>query len=157
MKKLIPISLLLLFISLLVSCKSINTNENNNIEITEKTEKIIEEYLDNNTDDIDLGKNSQKCYTAFEILGTSDNKIYLWLQKEGISAISLPVVLTVKNNDDELIITSHDFPGDGASYSKYIKKLFPNDIFPEPEEHNAMVERLNKIIQDKKSLEQKES
>lgn len=157
MKNLIRISLLLLFISLLVSCKSINTNENTNIEITEKTKKIIEEYLDNNTDDIDVSENNQKCYTAFEVLGTSDNKIYLWVHKEAIAAISLPVVLTVKNNDDELIITSHDFPGDGASYSKDIKKLFPNGILPEPEEHNDMVKRLGKIIEDKKSLDQEES
>lgn len=155
MKKVIHISLLLLLISLLVSCKSINANENNDIKISEKSEKVITEYLDNNTDDIDISEENQKCYTAFEVLEIRDNKIYLWVKKEAIASISLPVVLNVENADDELIINSHEFPGGyGADYSDNLKKLFPKGILPESEEERDIMNRLGKIIKDKKSLDQ---
>lgn len=157
MKKVIRISLLILLTFLLVSCKSINineNNENNDTTISEKSEKIITEYLDNTIIGYDISEGGKKCYTAFEVLGIRDNKIYLWMHKEAIAAMSSPIVLNVENiDDDEIIITSHEVPRDGPLYSEDMKKLFPKGILPEPEEHNDMVSRLGKIIEDKRSLE----
>ena len=83
-------------------------------------------------------------YSAFKLLGTSREKIYIWLVKveyfnvdnkiihEGGGAVSVPVVLNFKKTSNNFSISSHKCPEDGKNFNKDVKKLFPSNIkFPE--------------------------
>ncbi|MFU0782398.1 MAG: hypothetical protein ACFWT2_04785 [Thermoanaerobacterium thermosaccharolyticum] len=89
-------------------------------------------------------------YSAFELLGTDKDKIYIWLVKEEYiktgtnlergQGVSLPVVLKIKKSSKGISIISHDFPKDGVNHNKDVKKLFPANIrFPNNEEIKNLV------------------
>ena len=136
MKKRSIVIFLILISIILIGLNFRARNSSNSLEITEVDEKVILEYLDKNTDDI-LPATVGKLYSAFTILGTDKDKIYIWLLKEEYkkddtstaqSGVSLPVVLYIKDNSNKIEITNHKIPKDGAEYEKDIKKLFPRNI-----------------------------
>jgi len=97
-------------------------------------------------------------YSAFKILGTDAEKIYLWMLKyeyleksnELTNGVSLPVVLTIKTKDDQIVIEKHNFPKDGSAYSTSLRKLFPQTIRDQiSRNHNDMVKELEQIIKDR--------
>lgn len=119
-----------------VHSKNVSTET---LEITQTDEKIILDYLDNQTNDL-ASPHRGRMYSAFNLLGTRRNKIYLWVTKieylqaggkithEGGDAVSSHVVLYVKKTGKNFRILSHKFPDDGENYFKSLKKLFPPDI-----------------------------
>ncbi|GEM_PF-980970 len=136
---------LLTFVATVIfsGCNSSEKVSSNALSITKNDEKMILEYLDTKTDDIVSSKNG-KMYSSFKLLGTSDNKIYIWMskveyfyvdgkvtRKDG-DAVSLPVVLDAKTTNNRLSIANHKYPEEGKNYGKSLKKLFPPYIkFPE--------------------------
>jgi len=147
--------MILLFCAvLLISCS--DNNKNNSLNITKEDEKIIRAYLDNNTGNV-IVNSEEETYSAFKVLGTGNNKIYLWVLKENKSGsgASMPVLLNAKRDNDFLKITSYKTPGDGDDYGKDIKKMFPkpvqNEIFSDVSKHNAMIEDLKKQLDEIKA------
>lgn len=143
----------LLFIVILVTtivflggcCYSKNISTDTS-EIRQVDEKIILDYLDNKTNDLASSQRG-KMFSAFMLLGTTHDKIYLWVTKieylnvgnkithEGGDAVSAPIVLSVKKTDTSLNIISHKFPEDGKNFGKDVKRLFPPNIqFPQNED-----------------------
>lgn len=118
-------------------CKSTIKNSSNSLNITKEDEKIIQQYLDTKTNDISSTK-SGKMYSAFILLGTDNDKIYVWMLKEecikvgsGViitNGVSSPLVLYVKTGEYGIKIKSHKSPKDGEGYGKSIKKLFPQNV-----------------------------
>lgn len=112
-------------------------NSFNSLEITKVDERTISEYLDTKTNDI-LAATDGRVYSAFTILGTDKDRIYLWLLKEEYikkdnditlqSGVSLPVVLYIKDDGNNIEIISHKIPADGAEHEKTMRKLFPRNI-----------------------------
>lgn len=134
--------IILMIMLVLPGCSVSRTTSNDALKITNDDEKIILEYLDKNTNDI-ASPTKGKMYSSFLLLGTSKDKIYIWVAKveylimngnvtdEGGNAVSLPVVLNVKKNGKSLSIISHKYPEEGEDNGKSTKKLFPSDIkFP---------------------------
>lgn len=131
----------------------------NSIEITKTDEKIILQYLDTKTNDINIAREG-KMYSAFTVLGTDEDKIYVWLLKEGYikeegklrveSGISLPVVLYTKNGKNGIEITNHEYPEDGIGNEKSKKKLFPYNVrYVIDSNYNERVDKLQKIIKSR--------
>ncbi|KAA5806606.1 MULTISPECIES: hypothetical protein [Thermoanaerobacterium] len=140
------LSIIIVFAGCNLSQKITTTNP---LKITQNDKKIILNYLDTKTNDIAY-PNKEKMYSAFELLGTDKDKIYIWLVKEEYiktgtnlergQGVSLPVVLKIKKNSKGISIISHDFPKDGVNYNKDVKKLFPANIrFPNNEEIKNLV------------------
>lgn len=125
------------------------------LEITQADEKIILDYLDNETNDL-ASPHRGKMYSAFNLLGTSRNKIYLWVTKieylqvgdkithEGGDAVSSHVVLYVKKTGKNFRILSHKFPDDGENYVKSLKKLFPPNILRPNYDDNLKLEEITR-------------
>ncbi|MEG6565701.1 hypothetical protein V6B95_01860 [Thermoanaerobacterium saccharolyticum] len=122
----------------------------NPLKITQNDKKIILNYLDTKTNDIAYPSKG-KMYSAFELLGTDKDKIYIWVVKEEYikagtnlesgQGVSLPVVLKIKKSSKGISIISHDFPKDGVNHNKDVKKLIPANIrFPNNEETVKLVE-----------------
>lgn len=138
---------LIIFSGLSLSEKfSTNNDTNDTLKITQDYEKVILDYLDNKTNNIAYSKKG-KMYSAFKLLGTSQNKLYIWMLKveyfkagdnithEGGDAVSLPVVLNVKKTKKGLTIVNHKYSKDGENYNKHVRKLFPSGIeFPDNDE-----------------------
>jgi hypothetical protein len=92
-----------LFLQDVIRAKKITTT--NPLKITQNDKKIILNYLDTKTNDIAYPSKG-KMYSAFELLGTDKDKIYIWLVKEEYiktgtnlergQGVSLPVVLKIK-------------------------------------------------------------
>ncbi|MDE4542928.1 hypothetical protein [Thermoanaerobacterium sp. R66] len=144
------LSIIIVFAGCNSSQKITTTNP---LKITQNDKKIILNYLDTKTNDIAY-PNKGKMYSAFELLGTYKDKIYIWLVKEEYikagtnlergQGVSLPVVLKIKKSSKGISIISHDFPKDGVNYNKDVKKLFPANIrFPNNEE----IKNLVKVIE----------
>lgn len=155
MNKKISIFIILLTVTLFLGCTAINdTNEENinTINITEKDEETIREYIDNKTGN-DIVMSAEKTYSTFKILGSSDNEIYLWVLKENESGGggSVPLVLEAKKENNNLNILSYKMPGSGDDYGKDIKEMFPkgvqNKIFSNATTHNEMINELEKELQ----------
>lgn len=137
MKKGIVLILLLSVMLILQGCNSKVKNSSNTLKITKDDEKIILEYLDTKTNDISSPREG-KMYSAFEILGTDSDKIYIWMLKveclkqdnevKMTNGVSLPIVLNVEVMEDKIEIKSHKYPEDGDLYAKSIKKLFPENV-----------------------------
>ncbi|WP_055666207.1 hypothetical protein [Desnuesiella massiliensis] len=132
-------SILIFLMSIILipgGCKSTIKNSSNSLNITKEDEKIIQQYLDTKTNDISSTK-SGKMYSAFILLGTDNDKIYVWMLKEECikdgsdvimtNGVSSPVVLYVKTGETGIKIKSHKSPKDGEEYGKSIKKLFPQN------------------------------
>jgi hypothetical protein len=135
-------------------CNSTKAEATNNLKITRNDEKVILEYLDMKTKDI-ANSSKGKMYSTFKLLGTDDDRIYIWLvkkeylKKEGQntpgsgSVVSLPVVLFVNKGEKGISITSHNTPPDGANFGKAVSRLFPTNIrekFPDSDAKDKLVE-----------------
>lgn len=127
----------------------------NTLEITQADEQNITEYLDTKTEDISSPFQGGKMYSAFKILGTDSNKIYLWMLKyeyleksnELTNGVSLPVVLNITTKNEKIIIENHRFPKDGTEYDTSLKELFPKNIRDNiSKNHNERVNELEQII-----------
>jgi hypothetical protein len=122
---------------ILEGCNSIAKNSSNSLKITENDEETILEYLDTKTNDISSPREG-KMYSAFDILGTDSDKIYIWMLKEEClkqgnevkmtNGVSLPVVLYVETVEDKIEIKNHKFPEDGEQIGKSRRKLFPENV-----------------------------
>lgn len=151
----------LLFISILLffsGCDPTPKDSSNPLKLTQQDEQMIEEYLDTRTEDISSPDQGGKMYSAFKVLGTDTDKIYLWMLKyeylkqsnELTNGVSLPVVLTIKTKDDQIIIEHHSFPKDGSAYGASLTKLFPQNIRDQiSSNHNETAKALEKIIKDR--------
>jgi len=139
-------SLVLGIVTIFTGCNLTKTDATNTLKITQNDEKVVLEYLDTKTNDIAYSGRG-KMYSAFKVLGTDQDKIYIWLVKveyfnigdnithEGGDAVSVPVVLNIKKIDKGITIISHNFPEDGTNYGKSVKRLFPPNIkFPDYDE-----------------------
>jgi hypothetical protein len=70
--------MLLAIIIIFTGCNSTRRDvDNNTIKITQNDEKVILEYLDTKTDDIAYPSKGNKTYSAFNLLGTDIDKIYI--------------------------------------------------------------------------------
>ncbi|WP_026690117.1 hypothetical protein [Alteribacter aurantiacus] len=134
----------LLFVAiLLVGC---STRES--IPLSMEDEKAVENYL---SETVMFRSNDGTVESTFKVLGSdkSRGEIYLWAHmneyyEDGNDRFqgggwSLPVVLFVNVNEQNIYIKGYDVPGDGSEYSEGIKNLFPKDLhnrifrFPESE------------------------
>jgi len=158
MKKLFLFLMIFQIFLLFVGCNATKEASSNILTLTQADERTIEEYLDAKTNDISSPFQGGRMYSAFKILGTDSNKIYLWMLKyeylkesnELTNGVSLPVVLTIKVKDNQVVIENHSFPKDGAEYGPSLKKLFPQNIREQiSENHNEIVKALEQIIEDR--------
>lgn len=133
-------------------------DSSNTLEITQADEQTIEEYLDTRTNDINSPFQGGKMYSAFKILGTDSDKIYLWMLKyeyleqsnELTNGVSLPIVLTIEVKDNQIAIENHSFPKDGNEYGPSLKKLFPQNVRDQiSTNHNELVKELEQIIENR--------
>ncbi|MDV4152029.1 hypothetical protein R0131_14465 [Clostridium sp. AL.422] len=150
------LQLLILFI--LGGCSSTPKDASNTLEITQPDEKIIQEYLDSKTNDISAPNQEGEMYSAFEIFGTDDNKIYVWMLKyeylgQGkavTNGVSTPIVLYIESKDGEIEIENHKSPKDGEEYGESLKKLFPQKVIEKMNNnHNDLIDQLEEIIQNR--------
>jgi hypothetical protein len=139
-------------------CDSTNENSSNALALTPQDEQRIEEYLDTRTEDISSPYQGGKMVSAFRILGTDADKIYLWMLKyeyleqnsELTNGVSLPVVLTIATKDNHIVIIHHGFPKDGSAYSSSLEKLFPKNVRDQINMNpNEMVKELEQIIKNR--------
>lgn len=144
--------ILLICTVLLISC-NVN-NKSNSLNIKAEDESVIREYLDNNTGN-NIVNSDEETYSVFKVLGTGTDKIYLWVLKENKSGAgaSMPVLLKANRDNDVLNITSYKIPRDGSLYSKDIKNMFPksvqkHEIFIDTNKHNAMIQDLEKQLNE---------
>ena len=155
------VSIFLLSIMLIFGgCNSTVKNSSNYLKVTKDDEKIILEYLDTKTNDISAPSGG-KMYSAFDVLGTDDNKIYIWVVKEqfikhdsemiqGTGGVSLPVVLNIKTIDGKIKVIDHKSPRDGNEGAKDIKKLFPENVRNlMNKNNNERVTRLEEFIRNR--------
>lgn len=148
MKKIIG-AFLILFLSIgLISCSK--AVESSAKEVTTEEKEKLEEYIENNTDDI-CEKTDNKSYSAFEILGVNKDEVYIWLLKANdISVVSIPVQLKV-NEDFEVI--GHKYPGDGADYKEDLEELFPKNIRKKIDnKQNDYIKKLEKEIDEERAM-----
>lgn len=156
MKKKFNIFIILLTATLFLGCTANNEKNINTMNITEKDEETIREYIDNKTGNY-IVMSDEETYSAFKILGSSDNEIYLWVLKENESGGggSVPLVLEAKKENNNLNILSYKMPGSGDDYGQDIKELFPkevqNKIFSNGNTHNEMINELEKELQEIKN------
>lgn len=137
MKKRSIFIFVLLIILILGGCNSTAKNASNSLKITIEDEKIIQIYLDTKTDDL-LKARDGKVYSAFTILGTDKNRIYVWVEKiecakEGNLIVqqdgaASPLVLYIKDTNNGIAIKGHKGPEDGEGYGRSIMKLFPENV-----------------------------
>lgn len=145
-------TIILIVLIVFSGCNSSKNISFDTLKITKDEENLILDYLDNKTNDIARSKNG-KMYSAFKLLGASQDKLYIWVSKveyfkEGNEithkcgdAVSTPVVLTFKKTDKSISIVRHEHPKDGESYNKNVKKLFPPNIkFPDDDERSKLVQ-----------------
>ena len=113
------------------------------LEITKNQEALILDYLDTKTNNIAYSKGAAM-FSAFKILGTDKDKVYIWLVKVEYfesqdtnnapgtrQAVYVPVSLHVKEDATGFSIISHEFPRDGIYYGKDIGRIFPPNIVKE--------------------------
>jgi hypothetical protein len=158
MKRRSFVLLLLSILFVLGGCNSTPEDSSNIIKITQADEKIIEEYLDKRTNDISTPYGGGKMYSAFNILGTDDNKIYVWMLKseylkqtnELTNGVSVPIVIYIETKGDKIEIKNHKCPKDGVEYGKSLRKLFPQNVRDEIENnHNEFIQHLEEIIKNR--------
>ena len=155
---------LFLFLSILpillifVGCNSTKEASSNIIKLTQSDEENIREYLDTKADDISSPFQGGKMYSAFKILGTDPDKIYLWMLKyeylkpsnELTNGVSLPVVLTIGTNDGQIVIENYSFPKDGNDYGPSLIKLFSQNVRDQISlNHNELVKELEQILENR--------
>ena len=154
MRRIIICFFLLVMSAVSLTAYSSKVNSANIVKITQNDEKTILDYLDTKTQDI-ANSSKGKVYSAFKIIGTEQDKIYIWLvkkeyfKKEGLSyledgsVVSLPVVLYAKRNESGISVIGHKFPPDGVDYGKKVTRLFPPYIrkeFPDYDVKDKLIE-----------------
>lgn len=111
MKRMLFAFLLLLSVLFIFEgCNSTPKDFSNILKITEADEITIQEYLDAKTNDISAPYQGGKIYSAFEILGADNNKIYVWMLKseylrqtnELTNGVSVPIVLYIETKGDKI-------------------------------------------------------
>lgn len=149
--------LLLSVLFIFEGCNSTPKDFSNILKITEADEVTIQEYLDAKTNDISAPYQGGKMYSAFEILGADNNKIYVWMLKseylrqtnELTNGVSVPIVLCIEAKGDKIKIKNHKCPKDGIEYGKSLRKLFPQNVRNEiKNNHNEFIDQLEKIIKN---------
>jgi len=97
-------------------------------------------------------------YSAFKILGTDPDKIYLWMLKyeylkpsnKLTNGVSLPVVLNIATKENQIVIENHCFPKDGNEYGPSLTKLFSQNVRDQISmKHNELVKELEKILENR--------
>ncbi len=148
MKKFIGSFIVLCLFIGLVSCLS--TIKSNAKELSTEVKEKLEEYIENNTDDI-CKKTNGKFYSAFEILGMDKDEIYIWLIKANDEkGVSVPVKLKI-NEDFEVI--SHTYPENGANYEEDLEKIFPKNIVIKIKNgQNKYIKKLENKINEEKAM-----
>ncbi|QFT87702.1 hypothetical protein FIU87_03470 [Bacillus sp. THAF10] len=158
--------LLLSILFIMVTLTGIYFLTNNGVQSSNPTpvldEQVIEKYL---SEEMMNPNSGGKIFVAYEILATDKNEgeIYLWAlieeyYKKGEfigqgSGMSVPVVLTLSENDDSMEIKSHSLPSDGSFYEKSIKEMFPKKIhqkiFGYPSNHiGELIEEMDNKVKD---------
>lgn len=148
MKKFIGSFIVLCLLIGLVSCSS--TIKSNAKEVSTEVKEKLEEYIENNTDDI-CEKINGKSYSAFEILEMDKDEIYIWLIKANDEkGISVPVKLKI---DENFEVISHKYPEGGANYEEDLKNLFPKSVINKMEKgKNTYIKKLENKINEEKAM-----
>ena len=149
------LSSLILFV--LWGCNSTPKDAPNTLKVTQADEKIIQEYLDTKTNDINAPSYG-KMYSAFKVYGTDSNRIYLWMLKseylgqgkELTNGVSIPLVLYIESKEGKIEVKDHKYPKDGVEYGKSLEKLFPQNVRNEmSNSHNELISQLEKVIENR--------
>lgn len=159
MRKGIMFIFLLSMLLILGGCNLTVKDASNSLKITKEDEKIILEYLDTKTNDVSSPRGGTM-YSAFTVLGTDSDKLYIWMLKEetlkqGSEVImtngtSLPLVLYIKTGEEKIIITNHKYPEDGQGNGKSIRKLFPENVRKVmSNNYNERADQLEEIIKNR--------
>ncbi|MDM0469097.1 hypothetical protein QTG95_07200 [Clostridium perfringens] len=154
--KVLNIGIIVMFFICSLSFIGCSKNNEDNLKITEADSEVIREYIDNNTGN-KIAVNEGEVYSAFKILGTSKDEIYLWVLKENSSgsASSLPVLLKASRVKEELSITDFRIPSDGDAYVDDVNEMFPRyvrkQIYSDINTHNDMINKLKKQINSLKN------
>lgn len=137
--------LLILFFLLfaIVAC-----NRGGSQTVSAKDDGVIQSYLDQKVLSPLFGG---KVFSAHKVLGTAEGKVYVWalLQEyykkdnklEMGTGWSVPLVLTVQNGTNGMVVSEHKYPGDGSLFTTDVKSLFPKglqqEIFDFPSTQNS--------------------
>lgn len=154
--KVLNIGIIVMFFIFSLPFIGCSKNNEDNLKITEADSEVIREYIDNNTGN-KIAVNEGEVYSAFKILGTSKDEIYLWVLKENSSgsASSLPVLLKASRVKGELSITDFRIPSDGDAYIDDVNEMFPRyvrkQIYSDINTHNDMINELKKQINSLKN------
>ena len=148
MKKIMESFLIICLLIGLVSC--LNAIKSNAKEASVEVKKNLEEYIENNTDDI-CEKTDGKSYSAFEILGMNEDEVYIWLVKANDEkGISVPVQLKIDKNYE---VISHKYPENGANYKEDLETLFPKSVINKMENgKNTYIKKLENKIDEEKAM-----
>lgn len=132
--------------------------------ISNPDEKTILEYLNTKTDDLSGKAREGKYYSAFTILSTDRDKIYVHVLKAEFvkqgneivltNPVVSPLVLYVKNTNEGMIIVGHEGPVDGMGYGKSLARIFPENVREimraiSTEQYNEQAARLIEEIQSR--------
>lgn len=154
--KVLNIGIIVMFFICSLSFIGCSKNNEDNLKITEADSEVIREYIDNNTGN-KIAVNEGEVYSAFKILGTSKDEIYLWVLKGNSSgsASSIPVLLKASRVKGELSITDFRIPSDGDAYVDDVNEMFPRyvrkQIYSDINTHNDMINELKKQINSLKN------
>ncbi|MDZ4993435.1 hypothetical protein GNF80_10710 [Clostridium perfringens] len=152
-KKVALTMLLLICTVLFIGC---GRNSEDKLKITEADNDVIREYIDNKTGN-KIVVNEGHVYSAFKVLGTGKNEIYLWVLKENSvgGGGSMPVLLKASRVNGELSITDFKIPRDGEAYVEDIKEMFPRyvrkQIYADINTHNTMIYELQEQVNELKN------
>lgn len=144
---------------ILTGCNSTPKDASNTLKITEEDNKVIQEYLDTRTDDISAPYSGGKMYSAYKVLGTDSDKVYVWMlkyeyikqHKELTNGVSIPIVLYIESNGNTIEIKKHKIAGNGVEDDyKDRKRLFPQNIRDEMINiDNEQISKLEEIIRNR--------
>lgn len=140
------LTFLLILFSLLFAI--VACNRGGSQTVSAKDDGVIQSYLDQKVLSPLFGG---KVFSAHKVLGTAEGKVYVWalLQEyykkdnklEMGTGWSVPLVLTVQNGTNGMVVSEHKYPGDGSLFTTDVKSLFPKglqqEIFDFPSTQNS--------------------
>lgn len=104
-------------------------------QLTVTNVKQIEKYLDTK---VMVPAYDGVVLSAHKVLMQDNNTLYVWAylqeyyKKDGKTMLgsgwSVPLILTLEENADGIMVKNHKYPRDGELYSKDIRELFPSEI-----------------------------
>lgn len=146
-----PIYFAALFTLLTVSCSQKKQH------LTLNDVKNIEKYLDTK---VMAPAQNGVVLSAHKVLMQKDNTLYVWAYMQEYyksdgklmrgSGWSVPMILTIEQSADGIMVKNHKYPGDGELYSKEVRELFPTEIqqqifdFPASQDLRKLEEILSK-------------